>query len=130
MTLRIGFDPTQCDCAHDMSNRLIPGSTWPVFCSAGVISSSMGFISKLTFPFVVVGSIFDDLPLPSLRSLLLLLLLLLSWAEDEMHFSLSSSKAALSYVCVLASLDIMIEKQQDSRSQVVRNSVAPKTVGR
>jgi len=23
MTLRIGFDPTQCACAHDMSNRLI-----------------------------------------------------------------------------------------------------------
>src|SRR6218665_891641 len=22
MTLRIGFDPTQCACAHDMSNRL------------------------------------------------------------------------------------------------------------
>jgi len=25
MTLRIGFDPTQCACAHDMSNRLIEG---------------------------------------------------------------------------------------------------------
>jgi len=23
MTLRIGFDQTQCACAHDMSNRLI-----------------------------------------------------------------------------------------------------------
>jgi len=23
MTLRIGFDPTQCACAYDMSNRLI-----------------------------------------------------------------------------------------------------------
>jgi len=23
MTLGIGFDPTQCACAHDMSNRLI-----------------------------------------------------------------------------------------------------------
>jgi len=23
MTLRIVFDPTQCACAHDMSNRLI-----------------------------------------------------------------------------------------------------------
>jgi len=22
-TLRIGFDPTQCACTHDMSNRLI-----------------------------------------------------------------------------------------------------------
>ena len=26
MTLRIGFDLTQCACAHDMSNRLIPFS--------------------------------------------------------------------------------------------------------
>jgi len=24
MTLRIGFDPTQCAGAHDMSNRLFP----------------------------------------------------------------------------------------------------------
>jgi len=23
MTLGIGFDPTQCACAHDMSNRLM-----------------------------------------------------------------------------------------------------------
>jgi len=23
MTVGVGFDPTQCACAHDMSNRLI-----------------------------------------------------------------------------------------------------------
>src|SRR6218665_3360216 len=39
MTLRIGFHPIQCACAHDMSNRLINGS-----CSQDLALRSLGAI--------------------------------------------------------------------------------------
>src|SRR6218665_1136474 len=58
MTLWIGFDPTQCACAHDMSDQLIKGNTQKATTSEGFDSFVPQTFEVLTYFSVYFQHIF------------------------------------------------------------------------
>ena len=56
MTLRIGFDPTQYACAHDMSNRLI-GYVYTVVALLGLNLLAVAHRSLVAQHSVIVGPV-------------------------------------------------------------------------
>jgi len=135
MTLRIGFDLTQCACAHDVSNRLIiPHSDYQDVCFLLLIyQSSVNYnlrsyycYQSYLLPQCFIITFYYRSPIVSLQMvfkrpyLLFIFLLRLSISTQFLLFLLSSADRRISSRCSNASLQNRLSRRHSRPSNTIR----------